>query len=140
MPYATNNVVAINVFAYGTLLCEDIMEKIAGPIGKAQPAFAKGFSRYAIQNEAYPAIIPEADGVVSGIIYEHLSQAALEAIDAYEGAWYQRRPISVSLTNRSTLTAYAYVLLPAYYGRLAKHDWSYDEFCRDAKAHYLASL
>ena len=78
------------LFVYGTL---------------AEPAVC---ARHAVRGEAYPAIVAKSNGLVKGIIYKDISQAELDALDAYEGDEYGRIRVFVE-TEADKIQAWVYV-------------------------------
>ena len=46
-----------NLFAYGTLMCEDIMQDVAGCRLSCVPAELRGYSRRRVRGEHYPALV-----------------------------------------------------------------------------------
>ena len=69
-----------NLFAYGTLMCEDIMRSVAGVELRHANGVLRGYKRLEVKNEHYPAIIEVDGSEVDGVVYcdipqkEHNSQ------------------------------------------------------------------
>lgn len=164
-----------NLFAYGTLMHSDIMEMVSGlPLSVLQdraPASLHGFTRHAFTAELYPAVIPSdhVDGavgdtagdtagnpsttglsgkpVVEGVVYRGITPESWNRLDLFEGQMYERREVSVTVTDasphqRATQTAYTlragvYVLKPQFAHLLANHDWDAAAFQRTGKSQFL---
>jgi len=119
-----------NLFAYGTLMCEDILEEVAG----CRPAFMSGrlreFIRRKVKNEHYPAICPKEKGLVAGVVYLNVPAASWQRLDRFEGDMYERRSVEVEFDFGTVLPAQTYVIKPAYEDLLEAFDWSYETFLR----------
>jgi gamma-glutamylcyclotransferase (GGCT)/AIG2-like uncharacterized protein YtfP len=74
-----------HLFAYGTLMCEDIMREIGGYVTPSMPALLNGFRRCSVKNESYPGIIPDANGSVEGLVYRNVPESSWKRLDAFEG-------------------------------------------------------
>jgi len=126
-----------HLFAYGTLMCADIMGEVAGcgPLAR-EPATLRGYGRRAVRGEPYPALVPEESGRVAGVVYRDVPAAAWARLDRFEGELYARRPVVVELSGGGLLPAAAYVAEAALRERLARCDWDFDEFLRRGKARF----
>lgn len=128
------------LFVYGTLMCDAIMHSVSGVQPSPLPATLKGYRRYAIKAEPYPAIIPQQDAIVEGVVYRGITPAAWQRLDAYEGELYTRQRVSVELVQGGTTEAETYVLKPAYSKLLGSKEWDFDVFLQQHKQHYLNTL
>lgn len=125
-----------NLFAYGTLMCEDIMREVSGVRLVWVPGKLKGYSRRQVQGEHYPGLVPNAEGLVEGVVYREVPDAAWQRLDRFEGAMYARRDVQVELPDGMTLLAEAYVVRPEYRHQLDASDWDPDRFLRHGKASF----
>lgn len=126
-----------NLFAYGTLMCEEIMADVSGCRLPRVAATLKGYIRKAVSGECYPAITPDRRGVVNGVAYLNLPDSAWDLLDRFEGEMYQRRPVAVALNDGTPLAAETYVIRAAFLGRLGPCDWDYDAFVLTGKKGFL---
>jgi len=120
-------------FAYGTLMCEDIMLTVTGRRFTRVSGFLAGYRRRGIKNEVYPGIIPEAGRTVEGIVYRDLTDTAWTALDTFEGEMYERRIVRVNLTDSTSIDAYTYVIRPEFENRLDSNDWDFEKFLEFGK-------
>src|SRR5690606_17156668 len=91
---------AMHVFAYGTLMCHDILSVAAGAIPPpSEPAVLSGFSRHPVAGEDYPGIRRCVDARVSGLLYREFDVAAIARLDIFEGPQYQRESVTVTLAD-----------------------------------------
>ena len=125
-----------NLFAYGTLMCGDIMYEVSGCHLPNEPGTLTGYSRRSVTGESYPAIIPDREAAVDGVIYRNVPGSAWYRLDRFEGEMYERRQVTVILNNRTTLSAETYVIHPEYLNRLDQSGWDFDDFIRNAKANF----
>jgi gamma-glutamylcyclotransferase (GGCT)/AIG2-like uncharacterized protein YtfP len=75
----------INLFAYGTLMCEEIMYEVAGCHPAHDPGVLRGYIRRSVAGENYPAIIQDGESIVNGLIYYAVPGSAWERLDRFEG-------------------------------------------------------
>jgi gamma-glutamylcyclotransferase (GGCT)/AIG2-like uncharacterized protein YtfP len=126
-----------NLFAYGTLMCEDIMLEVGGCLPAVARGTLQGYFRSSVKNEHYPGILRDDRGAVDGIVYMNIPDCAWERLDKFEGEMYSREPVRVELTNGFSLEASAYVMKPDYYGSLLMEEWSFSEFLKTGKRDFL---
>ena len=125
-----------HLFAYGSLMCEDIMEDVSGCRLPAVPGILKGYRRRAVRGAEYPGIIPHEDGRVEGVIYRKVPESAWERLDRFEGEMYIRQIVPVELSDGATLLAAAYVVQPQFTGHLEKTEWDFATFLRSGKTRF----
>lgn len=115
------------LFAYGTLMCPDILEREAGLRLSGSPAVLRHYRRRRLRGELYPAMVQAAGEVVEGLLFRHLPASAWTLLDRFEGEMYRRTLVQVQ-TASGEEAAYAYVLQPAYESLLTDESWSFDDF------------
>ena len=79
-----------DLFAYGTLMSRDIMQRVSGQRCEATPGVLRGYRRNRICGEVYPGIIASPGGMVEGILYSGLAEDAWKRLDLFEGEMYRR--------------------------------------------------
>ena len=117
-----------NVFVYGTLLNDEVLNLIVDSAFFKQKAKLPEFRRVCVQGEVYPAIFPSQGCVVDGVLISSLSKSDLGNLDAYEGACYQRTSVSVELAKGKFEVCDTYVFKPEYYDLLSDAEWNNDCF------------
>ena len=125
-----------NLFAYGTLMCEDIMQDVAGCLPARLPGTLPGYARRAVRGEHYPGLVSCAHGRVDGVLYRDVPAVAWARLDRFEGDMYLRQRVQVELTDGATLKAETYVVRPRFLARLAHSEWSFSEFLRSGKGKF----
>ncbi len=125
-----------NLFAYGTLMCDEIMREVSGYSLSHWQGTLKGYRRRSIRGEHYPAILPDAEGRVDGLVYRNVPDPAWDLLDRFEGEMYVRRLVHVELAGGETVAASAYVIREEFADRLARSDWDFSIFLRNGKEHF----
>ena len=125
-----------NFFAYGTLMCDDIMQEVSGCRLSQVPGILKGYTRRCVRGEHYPALVPDEDGFVEGVVYLDVPGSAWDRLDRFEGEMYARQPVEVELKDGTTLLADVYVVRPEFLGDLEEFDWDFSEFLRNGKTSF----
>lgn len=125
-----------NLFAYGTLMYDDIMAEVAGCQLAGVPGTLRGYSRRAVVGEVYPAVVPQAGSSVAGVVYRQVPEAAWERLDRFEGEMYERQLVQVDLGDGETLLAGAYVARAEFLAQIDEAEWDVAEFLRNGKARF----
>jgi gamma-glutamylcyclotransferase (GGCT)/AIG2-like uncharacterized protein YtfP len=124
-----------NLFVYGTLLFDEVVQWVTGRTVDSVRGTLRGFTRHSIKRgnriEPYPAILPNPRGEVEGRILLSLDEGAMGRIDAYEmdPPEYQQQLVSVSCVDGRVLAASTYVAGPALIPFL-KGTWDPERFRR----------
>ena len=125
-----------HLFAYGTLMCDDIMAMASGCRLSPVAGTLRGYRRRAVHGEDYPALVPDAAGQVKGVVYGAVPDAAWRRLDRFEGHMYVRQAVQIDLADGATLAAHTYVVRPQFLHRLEEFDWHFAEFLRHGKARF----
>lgn len=125
------------LYTYGTLMCEDIMNAVAGFCHKAFPARLQDFRRLAVKNASYPGIIRAEGYVVDGWVYGGISDAALSLLDRFEGDMYERLRVLVHVPEGIQREVFAYAVKNEFKDRLEPRDWDFDAFLKNGKNDFL---
>ena len=126
-----------HLFAYGSLMCREIMHAVAGILPEGVPAVLPGHRRRVVAGEKYPGIVPDAAETVEGILYLNLPEEALVRLDAFEGEMYCRK-IVICVSGGNEIPAETYGVRPEFAHRLGPQLWSYTEFLTSGKALFEA--
>ncbi len=125
-----------NLFAYGTLMCEDIMEEVSGCRLSCVPGTVRGYSRRSVRGEHYPALVLDEEGRVEGVVYRNLPNSAWDCLDRFEGEMYVRQPVQIELNDGATLPATTYVVRPEFLHRLEESEWDFVDFLSNGKERF----
>ncbi|WP_269620085.1 gamma-glutamylcyclotransferase family protein [Zhongshania sp. BJYM1] len=126
------------VFTYGSLMCEDIMAAVSGFNNlHSEAAVLKGFARYAVIGEAYPAIVQDASTAVEGRIYFGVDQHGLARLDVFEGDWYTRETLAVETHEGVFVSAETYVFRDECEHLVADWHWNFEHFLKTGKQTFI---
>lgn len=136
MPSLTGKHETINVFTYGSLMYADIFEKVTGCLPVSLPATARNWQRHGLANRTYPGAMPSRldKAVIEGVLWLDLSQAALSALDDFEGHEYCRTEIELIAANGLAHRAYIYEWL---LHDQVRGDWKVEDFEKHHRQHFV---
>lgn len=120
-----------NLFAYGSLMCDDIMSQVSGFRVPSLHGTLKGYRRLSIKDEYYPAIIPDDQSGVEGVVYMNLPPVAWQRLDKYEGGMYTCSLVRIELDGGEISAAATYVLRPEFRDKLDHSCWSFSDFLKN---------
>lgn len=126
-----------NLFAYGTLMCEDIIKSVAGFLPGKQEGTLQGYRRLEIEGEQYPGLIVSEGFKVEGIIYYDIPEEGWQRLDRFEGEMYQRIKVCALLKDGSSVEVHTYVVKNEHVGRLRAKDWSFEQFLSKGKGAFV---
>lgn len=129
----------MKLFVYGTLMWPEVMAAVTGRSIEGRSAVLNGVRRVRVRGEVYPALIP-GDDTVEGVLFENLTELDLAALDCFEGAEYERLPVTVCC-GTFAVEAAAYFASEAGLPLLEDCDWipadlspdQLRQFCADYK-------
>jgi len=122
-----------NLFAYGTLMCDDIMESVAGCMPNKNAAALYGYRRLEVKREQYPGLVAGGKENVAGVLYYDVPVESWKRLDSFEGEMYSRLEVTVELEDGSTREAYTYIVKKEYENRLECRSWSLERFLEKGK-------
>ncbi|MEZ5106542.1 MAG: gamma-glutamylcyclotransferase family protein [Draconibacterium sp.] len=97
-----------NLFVYGTLQLPSVVLKLTGKFFETDEAVLTGFKSYCVRNCDYPAIIPNREAKVSGLLLKNVDDISLQAIDYFEGNEYTKQKVTVIVAGKD-ISAFTYV-------------------------------
>jgi len=127
-----------NCFAYGSLMCPDILARAIGRAVSGEPALLDGYRRLAVAGEEYPGLVEAAGHSVTGVLYRDLDARAWCRLDEFEGEEYERVRVDVRLAGGDASIAWVYLFRSRYRHRLLGWDWDFEAFQREGKARFYA--
>lgn len=117
-----------------------IMESVSGRRYASASGWLYDHVRYRLRGKSYPGLVRSAGNVTKGLLYTGLDDIALERVDAFEGEIYKRTTVSVRLSDRSILTAEAYVLRPGFGELLTDEPWDFEDFKTRHMDRFMADI
>ena len=109
------------------------MREVSGCCLAHVTGILKGFRRRSVRGEHYPALVPDEDCRVEGIVYLGVPHSAWIRLDRFEGEMYARQAVQVALDDGTTLPAETYVAKPEFLAQLGPSEWDFEGFLRSAK-------
>lgn len=128
----------MNLFAYGTLMCADIMRHVAGCLPSAMPVTLKHYRRCRVTGEEYPAIVRQEGFSVQGVLYLDVPEEAWIRLDRFEGEMYERKTVRTECEETTGMIAETYVMNPEFTSLLLLSDWTYEQFLVTGKKRFEA--
>ena len=126
-----------DLFAYGTLMCTDIMRAVSGsPVPAGSRALLRDHCRLCVRGEHYPGLVARPGASVEGIVYRAVSAEAWARLDRFEGDMYLRASVAVELADATVRRVQTYLVRPELSGRLEDRVWELEEFLRHGKAKF----
>lgn len=83
----------------------EVLESVMGRRLAGTRAVLNGYTRRRVKGQHYPVVYPAAEDAVEGVLYEGLTAQEFRALDAFEGAEYDRVELDFDGTP-----AFVYVL------------------------------
>ena len=119
-------------------MCPDIMTEVSGYQFTSIHGILKGYCRLSIKDEIYPAIIPDWESTVDGVVYKNISRMVWSRFDRFEGKLYKRQSVMISLNDGSSLESETYVLRPEFINILENTAWNFNNFLNTNKEHFIS--
>lgn len=70
-----------DLFAYGSLMCPDIMAAVSTLAREGHQAVLPGYRRLLVRGEQYPAVIPAPDTSQTGVVYHDITAEGWARLD-----------------------------------------------------------
>jgi hypothetical protein len=81
----------------------------------------------------YPAIVPDKEYSVKGVLYRNVPDSVWDRLDRFEGEMYKRQPVGIELNEGGMLYAETYIIQQAYLNFLDQSDWDFEDFIKNGK-------
>lgn len=129
---------AMNLFAYGSLMCADILYKITACSLSYSPATLANYKRCGVRDETYPGLVEQQGSSVTGVVYFSVPEDAWLRLDIFEGEMYSRSLVCVSCDDKTSVDAATYIIRPQFRHRLSSNDWNFQEFLQFGRKRFEA--
>lgn len=121
-----------DLFVYGTLMNNEVLEPLLGCIPQKEAAELAGFECVAVKGAQYPGLKEKKGQRVMGQLLQGLTPGQLEVLDSYEGDEYRRIKIEVSIQDQNktqaTLPCHTYLFKTELHHLLSEQPWSNEAF------------
>ena len=87
----------------------EVFHQVTGQVLKAAEASLTGYQIYSLKDRIYPAIIPQANSEVQGLLVS-VNDHVLDKLDWFEGSEYERQKVKVDLLDGAQTDAFSYIL------------------------------
>jgi gamma-glutamylcyclotransferase (GGCT)/AIG2-like uncharacterized protein YtfP len=128
-----------HLFAYGTLMCDDIMAEISESHLSFILATLRGYRRICVKCEHYPALVPDEERCVEGVLYLNVPGSAWARLDRFEGEMYSREIVQVERNDGPNVPADTYVARAEFMDYLVEVEWDFADFLRKYKESFRRS-
>jgi gamma-glutamylcyclotransferase (GGCT)/AIG2-like uncharacterized protein YtfP len=128
----------MNLFAYGSLMFEEVWSQVVRGDYLRRPARLHGFLRRRAYGDVYPVIIPSNHGAwVDGVVYFGVSDGDIRRVDAFEAEPYDRQTHTVIVEGFEKHQADAYVLKENYHYMVDDREWDPQWFAREGLPFFI---
>jgi gamma-glutamylcyclotransferase (GGCT)/AIG2-like uncharacterized protein YtfP len=118
----------MHLFAYGTLIFPELMERVTGRTFRRQTAVLRGYARFRLKDASSPALVPFPDTETDGVVYFDLDADTARRVDRFEGDAYRRVQANVETEGGEWVEAETYVLRAGARKRLTAEPWDDVDF------------
>ncbi len=118
----------MNLFTYGSLMFPEVWERVTGSTARAARASLDGFAAWCVRDESYPGLVEARGASTAGVVYFDVSDDALARLDRFEGAFYRRIGVVVTLGDGAAAQAETYLVDDAFRMQLDPRPWSAEHF------------
>ena len=116
------------LFVYGSLLNDEVTDALLGAPLSRQPATLHGYQRVVVKGESYPGIFVDESACVEGQVITGLTAEQWQQLDTFEGEYYARETVTVTLATGVAIACDVYVIKPEYVDKLSSEPWSNRHF------------
>ena len=128
-----------DLFAYGTLIFDEIVQMVTGRCFPGPPAYVDGHARYRLDGEVYPALVEQPGSRVNGRLYLGLDDDALALLDRFEGDLYDRVEVRAVTDDGQTRPAATYRIKGDHAHRLTQDPWDPAVFDKEDRSRFIES-
>lgn len=116
----------MTLFVYGTLLADEVLQRLLNRVPPTKPASLTGYARYGIKGQVFPAIIKSTPtSSVHGKVLLELTPDEIQTLDDYEDEEYVKETVFPVLEDGVRLEAQVYVWRDDL-RHLLEGEWNYD--------------
>lgn len=128
----------MNLFAYGSLMFDEVWSQLVCRDYLRRSARLHGFVRRRVRGDVYPVIVRSDHGDwVDGVVYFGVQRDDLQRLDFFEADPYDRQTQVVLVEGREQHRADAYVLKDDYRYMVHDCEWDPQWFEREALPLFL---
>jgi len=129
----------VTLFCYGSLEFAEVMRAVTGRAFAHERARLDGWERRRFRGRSFPGLRARAGASTSGTVWHGIDARSAARLDAFEGALYERRGLTVR-TNGGLAVADVYVTSADHLDQLSNEPWDPLRFARETLPTFLRSL
>lgn len=129
-----------DLFVYGTLMNNEVLEPLLGCIPKKEAAELADFECVTVKGALYPGLKEKRGQRVMGQLLQRLTPDQLEILDRYEGDEYRRIRVQVAIQGQTDIPCYTYLFKPELNHLLSELPWSNHVFRQQYMTDFLKQL
>jgi len=126
-----------HLFTYGSLMFEDVWNRLVKGNYLSQKAILHGYARRSVKGDEYPVIF-QANELVEGVVYYDISEEDMITLDIFEGEYYERKEVELLIKNEPVLAS-VYVLKAQYFDIIDPKPWSEALFATEGIKRFLSN-
>lgn len=128
----------MEIFTYGTLMFNEVWSRVVKGNYLSTRTTLQGYSRKTVKGQVYPVIVADekAPGI-DGVLYQQVTKEDVDRLDDFEGDFYERKTVLVSLQDQVVIHAETYVLNPEYQSIVSNEQWDPDNFLKHQIDYFL---
>ena len=126
-----------HLFTYGSLMFEDVWNRLVKGNYLAQKAILHGYARRCVKDDVYPVIF-QADELVEGVVYYDISEEDKVILDSFEGEYYERTEVEL-LVRDELIRACVYVLKEEHFDIIDPKPWSEALFATEGIKRFISN-
>ena len=126
-----------HLFTYGSLMFEDVWNRLVKGNYLSQKAMLHGYARRCVKDDVYPVIF-QADELVEGVVYYDISEEDRVILDSFEGEYYERMEVEL-LVRDELIRACVYVLKEEHFDIIDPKPWSEALFATEGIKRFVSN-
>lgn len=129
-----------DLFCYGTLQFNAVIQQLLGRIPESAPASLANFATFSVKSQTYPGLAEQPGASTTGRIYRTITDEELQILDRFEGQEYFRAKLT--LLNQQTKqkeTVYTYYYRMDLLHQLELTYWCPQQFQKQHLSAFLNS-
>lgn len=112
-----------NVFVYGSLMFDDVWNRVVQHRYNKQSAILSGYKRLSVKGETYPGLIKSFNNSVTGVIYHNVTARDIKRLDRFEGEYYDKISVTVVCETGYVHNAKVYLFNNRNRNLLSSNSW-----------------
>jgi gamma-glutamylcyclotransferase (GGCT)/AIG2-like uncharacterized protein YtfP len=127
-----------HLFFYGTLMHPEVLGRVVRGRYRCEPAVLRGFARYRVRGQTYPAMIEEEGGIVEGVVRLDVSEDDVQRLDRFEGASYARALVHPTRLSGDRVCCETFLLRKERESVIDSEEWSLSWFREHGLGEFMA--